>query len=436
MLYYLKRYLIALICIVLTAPICAQSTFEFVNDKKQVKIPFELISNLIVIPVKVNGVELSFLLDTGVKETILFNVSKVDSLTLNNAKTFTVKGANDIKVTAIKSENNLLEIKGLKSFNHDIYVAFNQISNLSSYLGEEIHGILGYHFFKDFIVELSYKSELIRVYKNGRYKKKWGRYEIVDLEFTRGKPYIWAGLGGKQQKFLLDTGMSDGLWKFKEDSLSMVNYGYYEDYLGMSVSGEILGKRSKIEKLVFAGETFYDVKISYPYEDTLPQELKGVVDRSGSLGGELLKRFTVVFDYGRLKMYLKGNTNIDNPFYYNKSGIVLRQDGEAALKNQNNDLLKNLENQNFIYFVDISYLLNPEFIIDNIREGSPAFLAGVMKDDVLLEVNGVKTYRYSLKKINALFYGEDDTLVRFKLERNGRGIDKEFRLKSPLKKAL
>jgi len=436
MLYFLKRYLIPLICILFTVPISAQSTFELVDKKNQVKIPFELISNLIVVPVKVNGVELSFLLDTGVKETILFNVSKVDSLILNNAKTFTVKGANDVKVTAIKSENNLLELKGLKSFNHNIYVAFNQVSNLSSYLGEEIHGILGYHFFKDFIVELSYRSELIRVYKKGRFKNKWGRYEVVDLEFTRGKPYIWAGLGGKQQKFLLDTGMSDGLWKFKEDSLSTANYGYYEDYLGMSVSGEILGKRSKIEELVFANETFHDVKIAYPYEGTLPEELKGVTDRSGSLGGELLKRFTVVLDYRNSKMYLKGNTNLDNPFYYNKSGIVLRQDGEAVLENENSDLLKHIKDQNFISYVDLSYLLNPEFIIDNVREGSPAALVGVLKNDILLEVNGVKTFRYTLKKINALFYGEDNTLVRFKLERNGKVIDKEFYLKTPLKKAL
>lgn len=420
----------------IAATMCAQSTFEFVQDKKQVKIPFELISNLIVVPVKVNGVELSFLLDTGVRETILFNVSKVDSLTLKDAKTFTVKGANDIKVTALKSENNVVEVKGLISTNHNIYVAFNQNSNLSSYLGEEIHGIMGFHFFKDFIVELSYRNELIRVYKKGRYKKKWDRFESVALEFSKGKPYVWAKLRGGREKFLLDTGMSDGLWKFKEDSVSTAQYGYYEDYLGMSVSGEILGKRSKIEKLVFADETFYDVKIAYPYEGTLPKELKGVSDRSGSLGGEILKRFTTVIDYTNSNMYLKGTSKLDDPFYYNKSGIVLRQDGEAAFENENNELLKHIKDQNFISFVDLSYLLNPEFIIDNVREGSPAFLAGIRKDDLLLEVNGVKTFSYTLKKINALFYGEDDTLVRFKLERNGKAIKKEFRLKSPLKKAL
>ena len=131
-------------------------------------------------------VELSFLLDTGVRETILFNVSKVDSLTLNNAKIFTVKGANNVEVTALKSKNNFLEIGDLKSVAHDVYVAFNQNTNLSSYLGEEIHGILGYHLFKDFVIELSYSKKIIKVLKKGSYKKKWKRYASVDLTFQKG----------------------------------------------------------------------------------------------------------------------------------------------------------------------------------------------------------------------------------------------------------
>jgi len=404
------------------------------KGKKQVKIPFDLVSNLIIIPVKLNGVELSFLLDTGVRETILFNVSRVDSLTLNNAKTFTVKGANDIEVKAIKSKNNFLEIGDLKSVAHDVYVAFNQNANLSSYLGEEIHGIIGYHLFKDFVVELSYSKRVIKVLKKGSYKKKWKNYASVDLTFSKGKPYAMAKIRGKELKLLLDTGMSDGVWMFEEDILSTLNYGYYEDFLGMSVSGEIFGKRSKIEQLNFAGETFKNVKISYPYEANLPKEIKYFRERAGSIGGELLKRFTIVMDYSNSKMYLRANSYLNDSFYYNKSGIILRQDGEAVDSNSNNELLKNLESDNFISFVDLTYLLSPEFIIDIVREGSPADLAGLQKNDVLLEVNGLKTFHFTLKKINRHFYDEDDTLVRLKIQRNEQVLKKEFMLKSPLKK--
>jgi len=422
-------------CFTLASSLFSQSSFENRGTKNQVKISFDLVSNLIVIPVKLNGVELSFLLDTGVRETILFNVSKVDSLTLNNAKTFTVKGANDIEVTALKSKNNFLEIGDLKSVAHDVYVAFNQNTNLSSYLGEEINGILGYHLFKDFVVELSYSKKIIKVLEKGSYKKKWERYASVDLTFSKGKPYVVVKIRGEEQKLLLDTGMSDGLWMFKEDSLSTLDYGYYEDFLGMSVSGEIFGKRSKIEQLNFAGEVFKNVKVSYPYEANLPKEIKEFSERAGSIGGELLKRFTIVMDYSGSKMYLKPNTYLNDPFYYNKSGIILRQDGEAVDDNNNNELLKNLKADNFISFVDLTYLLSPEFIIDIIREGSPADFAGLQKNDVLLEINGLKTFHFTLKKINRHFYDEEDKLVRLKIQRNGQVLEKEFTLKSPLKKA-
>lgn len=433
--FTLKTHILFFVTLLLFSSLFGQSTFEFSGKKKKARVPFDLVSNLIIIPVKVNGVELSFLLDTGVKETILFNVSKVDSLTLNTAEVYSVKGANDIEVSAIKSRMNTLEVEGIKSENQIIYVAFNQGSNLSSYLGKEIHGILGYHFFKDFVVEFAYDHEFIKVYKKGVFKNKWKRYKKIELDIKNGKPYVEAKLGDEIiENFLLDTGMSDGLWVFKEDTVSTNMFGYYDDYLGMTVSGEILGKRSKVKELGFVGEVFNGVKISYPHMDLLPDELKNFSERAGSIGGDLLKRFTIVFDYTNSKMYMKPNKQINDPFYYNKSGIVLRQDGEALQKNKNNQLVKSLKQANFISFVDLSYLLSPEFIIDYVRDGSPAAMAGILKDDIILEVNGSKTHKYSLKSINALFYDKDNKRIKIKLQRNGLVLEKTFLLKSPLTK--
>ena len=430
-----KKYIALLGCLLMISFSFGQSDFEFSTKKHKAKIPFNLVSNLMVIPVSVNGVELSFLLDSGVKETILFNVTEVDSLALNQAEFFTVKGANDIEVKALKSRNNTVEIGGVRSENHIIYVAFNQGNNLSSYLGEEINGIIGYHFFKDFVVELLYEQELMKVYKKDYYKKRWNRFTEVDLAFSKGKPFVGVKLGDSiVENFLIDTGMSDGMWMFKEDVMAINHYGYYEDYLGMTVSGEILGKRSKINELEFVGRVFKDVKISYPYQDVLPDELKDFSTRAGSIGGDLLKRFTVVFDYNKSKMYVKPNKHIDNPFYYNKSGLVLRQDGDAVAKNNNNELIKSLKENNFISYVDLSYVLTPEFVIDHVRENSPAAIVGLRKDDVLLEVNGKKTYQYKLKSITALFHDEDDKEITMKIKRGDLIMEKKFKLKSPLKK--
>ena len=50
-----------------------QSSFEFPEGVTKRTFSFELINNLIVLPVQINGVSLSFLLDLGVNKTILFN---------------------------------------------------------------------------------------------------------------------------------------------------------------------------------------------------------------------------------------------------------------------------------------------------------------------------------------------------------------------------
>lgn len=433
----LQLHIILIFTFLMVNSLFAQSNFEFTSKKKTAKIPFKLVSNLIVIPVKVNGTELSFLLDTGVKETILFNVSRIDSIALNSAEVFSIKGANDVKVNALKSRDNILEVENLKSNNQTVYVAFNQESNLSAYLGEEIHGILGYHFFKDFIVEFAYDHQYVKVYEKGVFKNKWKRYKEVDIKLSKGKPYVKAKLGGDVvDNFLLDTGMSDGLWVFREDTVSTNFFGYYEDYLGMTVSGEIKGKRSKIKELGFVGETFNEVKISYPHMHLLSEELKNFSERAGSIGGDLLKRFTIVFDYSSSKMYMKPNKHINDPFYYNKSGLAIRQDGAANKKNNDNELIKNLKDNNFISYVDLTYLLAPEFIIDHVRENSPAAKVGILKDDILLEVNGNKTHKYNLKTLNSFFYDKDNKEIKIKLQRKGQVLEKTFRLKSPLKKAV
>ena len=70
----------------------AQNGFHFQEkNKRKQRVSFKLINNLIVIPVAINGQNLSFILDTGVNKTIIFNLSKNDSIDLLNTKKNNVK---------------------------------------------------------------------------------------------------------------------------------------------------------------------------------------------------------------------------------------------------------------------------------------------------------------------------------------------------------
>ena len=76
----------------------SQEKFIVQNRKHSAKIKFKLIHNLIILPVEINGVTLSFLLDTGVSKPIIFNFLNVsDTLRIKNTKKIFLRGLGEGK---------------------------------------------------------------------------------------------------------------------------------------------------------------------------------------------------------------------------------------------------------------------------------------------------------------------------------------------------
>ena len=70
----------------------AQDTFRILGNARSYAVSFKFINNLIVIPIEVNGTALNFILDTGVDNTLLFNLSVEDSLKLKDIQTICIRG--------------------------------------------------------------------------------------------------------------------------------------------------------------------------------------------------------------------------------------------------------------------------------------------------------------------------------------------------------
>ncbi|MBT8311820.1 MAG: aspartate aminotransferase, partial [Flavobacteriaceae bacterium] len=87
------------------------------------KVHFELINNLVIIPMEINGAELTFILDSGVSKPILFNLYDQDSLQLNNVSEITINGLGEgTPIKALRSYGNNFRLKGLKNNNQQVYV--------------------------------------------------------------------------------------------------------------------------------------------------------------------------------------------------------------------------------------------------------------------------------------------------------------------------
>ncbi|WP_333658521.1 aspartyl protease family protein [Flavobacterium sp.] len=193
----------------------AQSGFEIKKNRNKVVIPFKLINNLVFIPIKLNGEELTFLLDTGVEETILFSVNDNSELTLNNVEVIKLKGlGNSDAINGYKSSKNEINIKQFVDSNHSLYIVLDQEFNFSSQVGIPVNGILGYHFFKNNLVKIDYSKRKIYVYKKGHkvYRQLLNTYKKDSLIIDFNKPYVFETITNKgvkkYSKLLIDSGNS------------------------------------------------------------------------------------------------------------------------------------------------------------------------------------------------------------------------------------
>ena len=420
----------------------SQEGFEMEANKKKIIIPFKLIDNLIFIPVTVNGENLTFLLDTGTEETVLFSIED-QQLSLINVEKIRIKGYDSsVYLEALKSTNNILSTAGYSDSNHDIYIILNQSFNLSSQVGIPVNGIIGYPFFKNYLVEINYEKEKIYIYpkQSKIYKKLNKKYSSYSIVLERNKPFLSAKIGVKgkeiKAKLLLDSGNSNALWLYNSASNPItIPTKNLDDYLGRGFSGEIYGKRARIDYLDLNEFKFLQPIAAFP-DSQITQEKQEVQEREGTLGDEILKRFSVFWDYPNSKIYLKRNGNFNSPFHYNMSGIEIQHDGlewvkEEELINKNASITLDVAQDKLVNF-KYKFSLKPVFKIMSVRKNSPAAACGLIKDDVILTINKDKVYRYSLQELNEILKSEERKWITLEIERNNKTYVFKFQLQTML----
>ncbi|WNH07950.1 aspartyl protease family protein [Thalassobellus suaedae] len=420
----------------------SQGKFIIQNKKQSDKISFKLINNLIVVPVEINGVSLSFLLDTGVTKPLIFNFLNVsDTLRLYNTEKIFIRGLGEgDTVEALKSKDNVFKIGDAIKLNQDLYAINDSNLSFAPRLGIPIHGIIGYDLFKDFVVEINYSKSFIRIVNPEKYKyKTCKKCEKLNLEFYRNKPYINARIKVDNNKIpiklLIDSGGSDALWLFEDNSLGIKSRDkYFHDFLGHGLSGSVYGKRSKIESFYLKSFELKNVNVAYP-DSSYTLHARKVKSRNGSLSGDILKRFNLIIDYKKSNITFKKNSNFKNKFSYNKSGIELAHDGVRLVKEIDNKINSSMTNSaepsnSTKIVIDTQYKisLKPAYTIVELRNNSPAQKAGLKIGDIILSVNEKQAFNYSLQQLMHLFYAEAGKTIKLKVDRNGVFLTFKFQL--------
>lgn len=380
--------------------------FVLKDGMEKVVIPFESYNNLIVVPVILNNaLPLRFILDTGVQTTILTERTFSDMLNIQYHRKLTLVGADGDKgVDAYVAGDVSLELPGAKGVGQVMLVLEEDYLQLRNYLGEDVHGILGYEIFRRFTVEIDYEDQTLTLYEPSTYKPRRS-FEVIPITIEDTKPYFYATITLEnnsivKSKLMIDTGASHSLLL---DASSHHAIGLPEKKLrcnlGRGLGGDINGYIGRIKKLSFNEFEFHEAICSFPDTATLGDIFQDT-ERQGTLGAGILRRFTVVVDYYNNQLYLKKNSGYKDSFEYNMSGIELIATGES---------------------------LNT-FIVQEVREESPAERAGVKPGDILRVLNGQSAKDLDLNEINSFFRSKEGKKIRLKIVRDEEILKKKFRL--------
>ena len=241
-------------------------------------------------------------------------------------------------------------------------------------------GLLGYPLFAQFVVTLDYAASMITLSAPEGFTAPVGSVSLP-LKLDGNIPQTQIELDGLACWVELDTGSSGELdlnAPFVETNKLRERYSKRIAMpTGIGVGGVSYGEAARAETLQIG-----------PYRLAKPliklSQQKSGADASartaGRLGGEILSRFTVTFDYAHKRLYLTPNSRLTDPFIFTRSGLLPIYE-ESTWK------------------------------IFGVLPDSPASEAGVTADDQILTVDGRSANKLTIYTLSELLRRSPGTLV-------------------------
>jgi Aspartyl protease/PDZ domain len=373
------RSVAILLCLALTGCNAAATVLQ-----QPVTVPFELYENTPFVEVRVNGTgPLWFLIDSGA-DTCLIDRRHAASLGLNVRGQSSTTGFGD-GATSISFARGVVLSLGAIELPRQTVVVY-QFSELEPILGRRIDGIIGRNLFERFVVEFDYIRKSMTIYEPKSYTYS-GSGVKLPLTFDDDLPMVPGAVmpnersPGLPGKFLIDTGANDQL----DLNTGFVNKHRILDAVSRTVpasafgaNGESKGRSGRIFALKL-GSFRVDNPIS-----GLSQATNGVEadpDREGRIGGGILSRFHLAFDYSRKVLFIEPNERLADSFETDMTGLRLTAGGAEF----------NI------------------FTVREVRPDSASDGAGFRAGDVILEIDGAPAGRFSLAQIREMFKRDGNT---------------------------
>jgi hypothetical protein len=353
----------------------APARFAFGGNAAEV--PAEFVGNLIFVPVNINESQPSlFVLDSTAAASSVSPTRAAD-LGLSNLKDAI------LNFPGVDMPFVNLPTVGKPDFSQEV--------------GRPYQGTLGAAFFSRVVVELDYARETLRLYDPNAYKYT-GKGTILPLRFAGSTPVISAkftlpGQKNRDTDFAVDTTLDASL--LISDRFTEAHHMFSSHLKTISASDPEIEAGATVTLGRLTDFQIGRYEIRGPIAAFIRQGSNSNLDsnRAGVIGGGLLRRFTVIFDYPHRQLILEPNNHFEDYEQEDKSGIAVVAKGPGLLT----------------------------FEVASVQPGTPGAEAGVLKGDIIAGIDDEAAADLTLASIRALFrqVGHKYKLL---IQRNGQSV--------------
>ncbi|PLK46545.1 aspartyl protease family protein [Emticicia sp. TH156] len=381
------------------------------KNQKFARFPFDLHANLIVLKATLDDSDtLRFILDTGVTSTIITDPQRAKSLDLKYIRRVKLTGAGEGgDLSASVSVGHRIQIGDIVASQQNIVVLDEDVLKLSEFLGVPIHGIFGHDIFSNFVVTINFEEKMLYLTDPNKFRYKKSLGTIYPIVLTQSKPYTDAIAMVSNNKeipmrLVIDTGAGHALLlSASEKEPIQLPQKVMRANLGRGLNGEINGHIGRVDKIRMGTLEMQDILASFP--DSLSFSMKfppSNEGRQGSIGCELLRRFTVTLNYRDGYMIMKPIKNrMKESFEHDMSGLDVRARGDHF----------------------------NEYYISRVLEQSPAYEAGLREGDELIFVNNQNVKNLAISEIYKILSRKEGKDVELFIRRKGELKFTSFKLK-------
>ncbi len=309
------------------APKNAVADTSIAGGAKETTFPFQLVNNHIYAQVKINGQgPYTFIFDTGGNNIVVPSLAKTLGLKVEGHVEGRGAGSGTMDVGFVKVGQ--IDIGGASIKNQLFFSA--PLDAMEPIEGVTQPGMVGFETFRRFVTRIDYGAHTITLIDPKAFDPK-DAGTPVKVAFDGNVPEADGSYDGVAGKFMIDTGARSALiltvpFADKNGFRAKAGKGV-EATTGWGVGGPT---RAFVEH---GGELkIGDVEVSHPL--TLLATDKGGAmaegNLAGNIGGGVLKRFVITFDYEHNTMYLKPvSGTVSDLDTFDRAGVWFNKDPEG-----------------------------------------------------------------------------------------------------------